>query len=233
MDQWFDKLIDASAVATDEPSLKVVLSNLARGLGFDRYAYLNLQAAESYAISDYAKEWQERYFANSYSIIDPVVTTAKRCMMTFSWDDSSSGRRPSKELRRFYSDAADFGIRSGVSIPVRTGFGHMAMLTLATASATASAQDINPIFAVAAVAQLHARFSLHRSALTHQKRVFLKPEELLCLRWAAEGKSMRMIAQIEGMSFGNVRFFVENAKSALGAVSLPQATATAKVLRLI
>lgn len=233
MDGWFEKVIDASAIASDETSLKAALSKLAKELGFERYAYLNLQAAESFAVSDYPQEWQERYFARSYSMIDPVVTFAKRRMVTFSWDSSAGGRKPSKALRRFHSEAAEFGIRSGVSIPIRTGFGHMAMLTLATAASSASTHDIDPIAAAATVAQLHARLALQRSVPTVQTRIHLKPEELLCLRWAAEGKTARMIAQIEGMSFGNVRFFMENAKSALEAVSLPQATATAKALGLI
>jgi LuxR family transcriptional activator of conjugal transfer of Ti plasmids len=233
LDRWFEKVIDASAIAADETSLKVALSNLARELGFDRYAYFNIQAAESFAVSDYPPEWQERYFKRSYSIIDPVVTIAKRRMVTFSWDSSAAGRVPSKALKRFHSEAAEFGIRSGVSIPIRAGFGHMAMLTLATAAPTASALDINPIVAAATVAQLHARLVLRRSGLTSQTTIHLKPEELLCLRWVAEGKTAKMIAQIEGMSFGNVRFFMENMKTALRAVSLPQATATAKALGLI
>jgi LuxR family transcriptional activator of conjugal transfer of Ti plasmids len=233
LDRWFEKLIDASAIGSDETSLKAALSNLAKELGFERYAYFNLQAAESFAVSDYPREWQERYFARSYSRIDPVVTTAKRCKVTFSWDSSAAGRRPSKELRRFYSEAAEFGIRSGISIPIRTGFGHMAMLTLATAAPSASAEDIDPIIAATTVAQLHARLILRRSGLTSQNTIHLKPEELLCLRWVAEGKTARMIAQIEGISFGNVRFFMENMKSALRAVSLPQATAIGKALGLI
>ncbi|WP_428413654.1 autoinducer binding domain-containing protein [Pararhizobium sp.] len=37
----------------------------------------------------------------------------------------------SKETRQFYSEAREFGIRSGVSIPVLSGLGNVAMLTLA------------------------------------------------------------------------------------------------------
>lgn len=233
LDKWFEKLIEASALASDRTSLTIAMGNLARQLGFDRYAYLNLQAAESFAVSDYPQEWQHRYFAKSYSTIDPVVTTAKRCWATFSWDNSIAGHRPSREVREFIAEASDFGLCSGISIPIRTGFGHMAMLSFATAASSACADDVDPIVAASTVAQLHARFALHRSILTSQNEVRLKPEELLCLRWSAEGKSMKMIAQIEDIAFGNVRFFIENTKTALGAVSLPQATATAKVLGLI
>jgi LuxR family transcriptional activator of conjugal transfer of Ti plasmids len=230
---WFEKLIEASALASDRASLAMAIGRLAKELGFDRYAYINLQATASFAVSDYPQEWQQRYFAKSYSAIDPVVTTAKRCWSIFSWTNSIAERRPRKELRTFAEEASDFGIRSGISIPIVTGFRHMAMLTFATGASSVRADDINPAVAAATVAQLHARFTSHRSNPTSQKEVRLKPEELLCLRWSAEGKSMKMISQIEDIAFGNVRFYIENSKTALGAVSLPQATATAKVLGLI
>lgn len=233
MKNWFGKLIDLSAIASNDVSFKRALSNLAKELGFDRYAFFNLHAAESFAVSDYPPEWQERYFTRRYSRIDPVVTIAKRCKATFSWDSSSSGRWPSKQLRMFNAEAAEFGICSGVSIPVDTGFGHIAMLTFATATPSVSAQAIDPVVAAAAVAQLHARLILRRSICTSQPPINLKPEELLCLRWVAEGKTARMIAQIEGIPFSNVRFFMENMKHALEVVTLPQATAKAKALGLI
>lgn len=233
MDQWLDKLVDATVVASDDTDIKNILGRMTAALGFENYAYLNLRANRSYAVSNYPVEWQERYFRKSYTTIDPVITMAKRQMKTFAWDGKLAGRRLPKQLQAFHSEAGEFGIRSGISIPVRTGFGHMAMLTLASSAPAASYDEVDPVFAAAAVAQLHARFVFGETTPTSSKPVRLKPEELLCLRWAAEGKSMRMIAQIEGIAFGNVRFFVENAKNALDAVSLPQATALAKELRLI
>jgi LuxR family transcriptional activator of conjugal transfer of Ti plasmids len=61
----------------------------------------------------------------------------------------------------------------------------------------------------------------------------LKADELTCLRWSAEGKSMRAIAIIENTTYANVAFFIRNAKAALGATTLPQATAMATKFGLI
>jgi LuxR family transcriptional activator of conjugal transfer of Ti plasmids len=44
---------------------------------------------------------------------------------------------------------------------------------------------------------------------------------------------MREMADLIGISYSTVRFFLDRAKEALGAVSLPQATALAKELELI
>lgn len=39
-------------------------------------------------------------------------------------------RRSSRAIKQFYSEATDFGIRSGVSVPIRTSYGRTAMITL-------------------------------------------------------------------------------------------------------
>ncbi|WP_158268995.1 LuxR C-terminal-related transcriptional regulator [Ensifer sp. NM-2] len=66
-----------------------------------------------------------------------------------------------------------------------------------------------------------------------RSNIRLKSDELTCLRWSAEGKSMNAIAIIENTTYANVCFFLRNAKSALGASTLPQATALAKEFGLI
>jgi LuxR family transcriptional activator of conjugal transfer of Ti plasmids len=140
----------------------------------------------------------------------------------------------SKERRNFYGEAAEFGIRSGITIPIKTGFSRMAMLTLASEEADfAEGQLLNPVLAASAVAQLHSRLDFLRTKPTSHTRIRLKPDELTCLRWSAEGKSMKAIAIIEDTSYANVAFFLRNAKAALGATSLPQATALAKEFGLI
>lgn len=132
------------------------------------------------------------------------------------------------------AEAADFGIRSGISIPVSTGYGRLALFTLASSQIDARAlRAFNPVLAAAAIAQLHVRLSTIAMRPTARREVNLKSEEISCLRWSAEGKSMQAIAVIENTSYANVVFFLRNAKAALGATTLPQATALAKEFGLI
>ncbi len=63
--------------------------------------------------------------------------------------------------------------------------------------------------------------------------VRLSPMQAVCLRWSAEGKTMKEAAMIEGIRLSDVAFHLENARRALGAVSLAQAIATATRLQLI
>ncbi|WP_245325437.1 autoinducer binding domain-containing protein [Bradyrhizobium sp. CCH5-F6] len=231
---WFQRLTDLTSIARTEDMLKDALPDFAAELGFDNYAYLYIHPSRTYAVSNYPKEWQRRYFEARYTSIDPVVRTAATTLRAFVWSGEHRQRSESKEIRRFYSEAGDHGIRSGISIPVRTARRHMSMLTLASSRPTLTLEhDIDQIAAVTAVAFLHAKIEQHSTTPTAQLSLSLTPRQANCLKWSAEGKSMKAIATIENMSFATVNFHLNNARKNLDAVSLAQATALATKLGLI
>lgn len=233
MNQWFERLTDQVALSHDETMIKAMLERLSREQGFKAYAYLNLKAEFQSAISNYDVEWQQRYFDKAYASLDPVVQNARGRHEAFTWSNDAS-LKLSKPRRTFYGEAAEFGIRSGITIPIKVAFGHTIMLTLASDSVNFPYEPaVNPALAAAAVAQLHSRLERIGAEPTCQTPIRLKAHELTCLRWSAEGKSMKAIAIIEDMSYSNVTFFLRNAKAALGATTLAQATAIATKLGLI
>ncbi|WP_235695871.1 autoinducer binding domain-containing protein [Agrobacterium larrymoorei] len=233
MNQWFERLIEQITLTHDEVAARRTLEGLSKEAGFRAYAYLNLQAGTQTVISNYHEDWQHRYIDKSLARIDPVVRNARSHFEAFAWSAETS-LKISKERRHFYSEAAEFGIRSGITVPIRTGFGRIAMFTLASDDTKLpEGLTLNPVLAASAVAQLHSRLRCLGAKPTYHTPIRMKPAELTCLRWSAEGKSMKAIAVIEDMSYANVAFFLRNAKSALGATSLPQATAMAKEFGLI
>ncbi|MFN7104207.1 MAG: autoinducer binding domain-containing protein [Pseudorhizobium sp.] len=154
MDEWFDRLVEHVMLSRDPAIVRETLAKLASEAGFDHYAYLFLYADRQEVISNYRREWQQRYFQRSYATIDPVIQRAWQKMQGFAWSsDVGSG---SKRLSSFFAEAAEFGIRSGITIPIKTGFTRMALLTMASRDAHfADSRTFNPILAAAAVAQLH------------------------------------------------------------------------------
>lgn len=234
MKAWFQKLIDISSIARTDAVLKQALPELTRELGFNCYAYFNVQPIRKFAVSNYPKEWQARYLSRDYTSIDPVVSMARETMEAFTWAAGSPRTAPSRQVRTFYAEAGDFGIRSGISIPVRTAFGHMSMLTLASDRPSLSLEtDIDQIAATTAAALLHATIERQSVEPTAYATVELTAKQALCLAWSAEGKTMKDIASIEGMSYATVNFHLNNARRALDASSLAQATALATRLKLI
>lgn len=231
---WLQKLIDISALARTREMLKEALSDLTREFGFDYYAYLNVQPIGTSAFSNYPADWQERYFTNKLDKVDPIVAFAKSTMRAFVWSSETSKRRASKPIRRFYTDAADFGIRSGITIPVATAFGRVSMLTVASHKPSISlAREIDQVAAAMAVAQLHARIEQAEFDPTAESRIRMTLKQAQLLKWSAEGKSMRAMATIENMTYSNVNSHLNKARKALDAGTLPQATALATKLKLI
>ena len=92
---------------------------------------------------------------------------------------------------------------------------------------------LDQLAAVTAVGYLHAKIEQQRGGNLAPVNCELTPKQALCLKWSAEGKSMRAISTIEGMSFATVNFHLNNARKALDAGSLAQATAIATRLGLI
>lgn len=233
MNLWLQRLTEQISLGHNEIAIKETLQKITVQAGFDGYAFLSLQGETEKAISSYPEEWQDRYFEKNYARLDPVILSARSEEAAFSWSNVAS-KRQSKECRAFFGEAAEFGIRSGITIPVKMGFARMAMLTFASSEAEFGAtQSFSPVLAAHAACHVYSRVELVGIRPTNHTPIRLRAGELTCLRWSSEGKTMEDIAIIENTTYSNVAFFLRKAKQALGAATLPQATALAKEFGLI
>lgn len=234
MDGYFQNLIDALDIPRDERAVRNALRNLTEATGFDRYAYLHVHGTETTALSDYSAAWQQHYLDSRYTTIDPVVTSAKRSQEMFVWSGDDVGRSTPQEVRRFYGEASEFGIRSGVSFPVRTSFGRTAILTLASDRPHVDGSLLrDPTRAALAVAFVHLNLSLTTASELVAPAFSLTTQEATCLSWSSHGKPMPQIARIIGIKPRTVQFHLDNARDKLGAANLQHAVRIAIKHRLI
>lgn len=226
--------MDTLAVTQTEQTLRKAVTDLIYDFGFGSFAFLHIEPSRTVALSNYPDEWQTRYFEGGYTAIDPIVKTARLRLRPFTWGTGSPRSAETRKIQSFYKEANDFGIRSGISIPVRTAFQHISMLTLACDKPSLDLEtDIDQVAAATAVGYLHAKIEQQNSGVVRGNICELTPKQALCLKWSAEGKTMRDIAVLEDMSFATVNFHLNNARKALDAGSLAQATAIATRLGLI
>ena len=204
MQHWLDKLTDITALQGDESILKPALADLAREAGFGGYAYLYIQPGHTLAVSNYDPEWRSIYFAKKFATVDPVVKRAKSLKQAFTWSNEQDGARLSKAERAFFAQAADFGLRSGITIPVKAANGSMSMFTLASDKAVLGL-DIDAVAAAASVGQLHTRMSLLPMTPTIQYPAWLDAKEAAYLKWIAVGKTMEEAADLEGVKYNSVK----------------------------
>jgi LuxR family transcriptional activator of conjugal transfer of Ti plasmids len=199
----FQEFIDAIHTATDTPEFERVATRLAQSLGFERFAYLRLTGDTPLLISSYPKSWTSRYFDLGYQQIDPVVRRARFENAVFSWGGKASIPEATRAQRRFFDEATAFGIRSGITVPIRGGFGRMAALTLATGEREAHPEEL--VAKLKDVVQLaglyfhtHVAVRLDRPARGQGVGAELTQRERQCLAWTAQGKNVADIAVLSG-----------------------------------
>ena len=223
-----DRLRDAISCISDEESVRTLLAQATRDLGFDGYAFLAFEANWTFAVSDYHEEWQSRYFARHYSTLDPVVTHAKSRLKSFVWWSERELKSATDDGKRLLKEAIDFGIRWGITIPVRTGYGHASMLTLSSRRPSVSGEpEIDAVAAAAIVGELQGRVEALKAEATGESFFYLKPKEILYLKWIAEGKSMQEVADMHRVKYNSVKINLESAKQRCGATNITQLVALA------
>ncbi|EHH03551.1 transcriptional regulator TraR [Agrobacterium tumefaciens CCNWGS0286] len=228
MQHWLDKLIDLAALRGDENVLKDALTHLAQQAGFFGYAYLYIRPGHTIASSNYPPEWRSIYFKRKFEAIDPIVNRAKSLKRVFTWSGEAERRYLSKEERAFFSQAADFGIRSGITIPIRAANGSTSMFTLASDKpAVDLKRDIDPVAAAAAVGQLHTRMSLLPLTPIAQHPAWLDPKEAAYLNWISVGKTMEEAADLEGVKYNSVKSKLEETRKRLEIHTMPHLVALA------
>ena len=234
MRHWLDKLTDLAAIPGDESILKDALTTFTEQTGFAGYAYLNIQAGRSIPISNYHPEWQSDYFKSGYLAIDPIIRRAKSLKRAFTWSSEQQTFRLSKAERSFFSRAAAFGIRSGITVPIKAAHGSMAMFTLASEKpAIDMDREIDPVEAASAVAQLHARINLADPTPSVEEPISLDPKGAAYLSWIAVGKTMEETADLEGVKYNSVRVKIAEAKKRFDVHTLTHLTAVAIRRKLI
>lgn len=234
MRHWLDKLTDLAAIPGDESILKDALATFTEQIGFAGYAYLNIRPGRSLAISNYRQEWQSDYFQRGYLAIDPVIRRAKSLRRAFTWSGKQDNPRLTKAERSFFAHAADFGIRSGITVPIRAAHGSMAMFTLASEQPAIDLdREMDPVEAASAVAQLHARINLTDPTPSVEEPISLDPRGAAYLSWIAVGKTMEEAADLEGVKYNSVRVKIAETKKRFDVHTLTHLTAVAIRRKLI
>ena len=234
MQQWLDKLTDLTAIEANQGNLEEALAGLTEQIGFGGYAYLSVRPGHAFAISNYHPDWQSLYFERNYSALDPVVKRGRSLKRIFTWAGEQDMPRVSKAERAFYLHAANFGIRSGISVPVRTANGAMSMFTMASDKPTIDLdQEIDAVAAATAVAQLHARIAFLQATPSVEDAAYLDPKEATYLKWIEVGKTMEEVAELEGVKYNSVRVKLADTKKRFDVHTTTHLTALAIRRKLI
>ncbi|HJT97571.1 MAG TPA: LuxR family transcriptional regulator [Rhodanobacteraceae bacterium] len=230
--------LEALLACRTQEELRRTVADFVKELGFNSWVYAatpNGQNAFPFVLSAYPAAWMSRYIERGYLDIDPVVSHCRDHATPLVWTaDGVTGDRTHRHPA-FFHDAADFGLKRGVSVPVH-GLG-CAWGLLSLAGSDEKIDQTTRLRQLAS-AQLLATFTHeigHRFAITAQTNtnIHLTARELECLRWAAEGKTGWEIGRLLSISERTVVFHLENAARKLHVFGRRQAVARAIALQLL
>lgn len=227
----FQEFVDALDTASTDLAFRSVAERTAHRLGFRWFAYLSFVSEEPFLISSYPKSWSRHYFSERYYEVDPVVEHSRGQHSLFRWSGDASETSGTKAQRRLFDEAEGFGIKTGVTIPIRGGFGRFGAFTLAADEDTPSldkriANGADMLQLVGMYYHVHVEAKL-RPEPTAAPLDFLSQRERECLAWAARGKTMDETAEILHLKPRTVLFHIENARRKLDASTCTHAVAVA------
>ncbi|SHG41031.1 autoinducer binding domain-containing protein [Cognatishimia maritima] len=211
------------------------LNDVCSSLGFDDAAYagINPVGGTMHAYVTYREDWQHHYLHRGLQNLDPTIHSAMHSVAPVDW----SRLKRTKDFKRIFSDAHDFGISErGITIPVRGPYGEFGML-----SVTRNCDDgewkkhrrnvIADLQSVAAHVHDHVMSSAPISRFLHHPQ--LSDRELEILQWIAAGKSQQDIADIINISNRTVEVHLRSARTKLFALTTAQAVGRAIGMSLI
>ncbi|MET3793424.1 helix-turn-helix transcriptional regulator [Aquamicrobium terrae] len=233
LDDYVGNFIDSLDLGRDEASIRIAAEKLAANSGFERYAYVEGRASDRRGYSNYSLEWQERYISQNYFLLDPVAVHAARTMRPVAWSYSTRNESDAV-IRQFFGEAKDFGVSSGLALPIRGSFGSTVLLSFAADSVEFPDVAIRDFAYVAtAVAYLHISMREFASVVPAATSTELSPREQICVMWASLGKTKAETAQLLGITEKTVRFYLERAREKLGASNISHAVRIALLRGLL
>lgn len=227
----FQEFVDALDTASTELAFRSVAERAAHRLGFRWFAYLSFVSDEPFLISSYPQSWIRHYFSERYYQADPVIEHSRGQHTLFRWSGDAPGASGTRVQRRLFDEANGFGIKTGVTIPIRGGFGRFGAFTLAADEKSPSldntiVSESDTLQLVGLYYHIHVEAKL-RTASAAAPLDALSQRERECLAWAARGKTMDESAAILHLKPRTVLFHIENARRKLEATTCTQAVAIA------
>jgi LuxR family quorum sensing-dependent transcriptional regulator len=193
------------------------------GLGFSKFpsSYIrndDIRINEFVPLRNISEEFLSRHSEKNNFLLDSL---ARRCLRTttpFIWEEVLTLRDREPIVKRIYSEAGEFGISQGMTVPMRSFEGLIGCVTFAGQRDGFGPKERLELNILAQV--MHARVAevCHEPSVQAAGRR-LSERERETLKWGAAGKTSSEIASILGLTKRTVDQHFDNAARKLGTVN--------------
>jgi LuxR family transcriptional regulator, activator of conjugal transfer of Ti plasmids len=209
--------------------------------GLQRFAYIGARlprsgTTEPVIVTNYPDEWSLRYNERYYAAVDPILQQAPHENLPFQWRHTDRGLAAGPAQRLFLGEASEFGISSGLMVPVHGRDGEFGMVSYVSDEKSGDFRGFldkhrHQLHLLAIYYHAHISDSLAVQQVPRPTTLTLRERD--CLSWKAEGKSNQDIGDILGISAKTVDFHLTNIRRKFGVATNQQAVVIALLRGMI
>ena len=232
---------------TTEQALKHKFDQTFSKLGFNAFTYLGLktdpadpgkpQPSDVIFLSNVRAGWIDHYLEQELGEDDLLIKECFTGRLPIRWNEAYRANTRSKRESRIFTEAVDFGIRHGITVPVHGPGGELGIMSLySDLNAKSFASQVDEFQYDVHVLSHYFHDAVQRalSNVEHiPKPIPLTERELEILQWTAIGKTAWEIGSILNISERTVNFHLQNAMGKFGVHNKTHAAAKAMSAGLI
>lgn len=233
------EIIDAIERLTDPEEIRHVFHAAISRLGFEHFVIAGLPDKTSdvprlMLLSDFPREWFERYVAGDYLRIDPVARHSRTTALPFAWSEVPLDRDHDHDGLRVMNEAREYGLVSGFAVPIHLEGATQAIVSLAGNTGPVDTHTRRMLHLLSFYTHAHLRrLKLEVGPAGRAPRRAITPREAEVLKWAATGRTAEEIAAVTGLTARTVHQHCINAQSKLGTRNRTQTVVEAIRNKLI
>lgn len=207
---------------TDMQSLRGLLEDTVKTLGFDYFALLHhvdlsRRSSDYIKLIQYPQAWKEQSFSHQYYSDDPILAVSQKSVTPFLWTDVPRLMPLTHRQTEILSHAHLAGMGDGVTVPINipgefSGSCSFCMrLGRKIPLASLPTAQYLGCFAFQAARRMIEMSTAAKPAIEEAQQR-LSPRQLDCVILAGRGKSDRDVGQLLGISGQTVHQHMEEAK---------------------
>lgn len=196
------------------------LIGAAQGFGFEQVMFAvipqpKVSINDAYLRTNYPIEWRNHYEKENMRAVDPTVEYCFKSSSPMVWLPQAFKTEAQQAL---YEEAASYGLRAGVTLPIHGPGGEVGMLTCVRDEAPGPAflkdlyQNLGGLTLLRDMAFDSMSKHIHAAAMQEETPA-LTARELDCLQWMTVGKTAWEIGRILSISEAGVNFHITNLRT--------------------
>ncbi|WFT91056.1 helix-turn-helix transcriptional regulator [Rhizobium leguminosarum] len=166
-------------------------------------------------LSNYPDGWKEYCRTNGYNQLNPILNTIRKQTSVLPWSEAYNRTGTTDDERRMFDEAARFGLRSGITVPLRGPNGSFAIVSFAHPRDHTFEDTEIRCMQVAALS-FHEKVTSVLEAARIDTAISLSQRQVQCLQWTARGKTSWETGLIVGISKFTVDFHLKACFKKLG-----------------